>query len=522
MQTSLPTTRTTARSRIRPARAFAAGRLFAAALVAGMAVSLPLALAAAGPATAASRTARPAASPTPTPLPTPTPSHFVSGRRVYDFDGALTASEQSAAESMAADLEKRGSGRVVIYTAETRSDLPDTNALVSDWQIDGLLLIGAPPFDSSLIIGSKLNALLNSEQRAAFDASPGSLAFDSWALSSLARADGLVAGTRVWDGAAALDDASKALAEASVESLSAGLGSPVYVEISVGGDDPAATAYFNAAHLSGALQKSGALIVELSVSGTRIAGNIETGNPNLVGKYTAAAPWASTTLSVQAASAGDVPAQLLAAIRAVGGVSSGPASTGGSGGGGGPGAEIVLLIVVAVALIALGVGFPFYRPWLMSAAGGVRAFAAPAAPAAPVAAPPPAGSAAPPPPGEVASLVDAVQAGTLPTVKGSADRLLATGTRGTAFVTSVEPLGKYVRDVDPSAPEDRLDDPVWLFTVEVSVSGRQPFPAVFGHRVPRARIATVAPGARLLVAVDMTNPSSDVAIDWDRTPAGNV
>jgi uncharacterized membrane protein YgcG len=120
--------------------------------------------------------------------------------------------------------------------------------------------------------------------------------------------------------------------------------------------------------------------------------------------------------------------------------------------------------------------------------------------------------------GDVAALAGAVRSGTLPTIKGSAAELLATGTHGTAIITTAQPLGKKVRDVNPAAEASHLDDPVWLFTLEVSLAGQKPFPAVFGHRVPADKLAQVAPGVKLAVAVGATDPSHEVAIDWDKSP----
>ena len=122
----------------------------------------------------------------------------------------------------------------------------------------------------------------------------------------------------------------------------------------------------------------------------------------------------------------------------------------------------------------------------------------------------------------VNDMVGAVQSGAMPTIKGKAATILATGTHGTAVVTTAQPLGKKVRDIDPSADPSRLDDPIWLFTVEVSLAGMKPFPAMFGHRVPVAKVAEVAPGVQLAVAVDQSNPSQEVAIDWDKSPIGTV
>lgn len=120
--------------------------------------------------------------------------------------------------------------------------------------------------------------------------------------------------------------------------------------------------------------------------------------------------------------------------------------------------------------------------------------------------------------GDVSALAGGVRSGSVNTIKGSADQLLATGTHGTATITTAMPLGKTVRDVNPAADPSRLNDPVWLFTVEVSLAGQAPFPAVFGHRVPPAKVAALAPGVKLSVAVDPQNPYQDVAIDWERSP----
>lgn len=122
--------------------------------------------------------------------------------------------------------------------------------------------------------------------------------------------------------------------------------------------------------------------------------------------------------------------------------------------------------------------------------------------------------------GEVASVAAGVRSGQVNTIKGSADQLLASGMRGTAVITTAMPLGKTVRDINPAADPSRLNDPVWIFTVECDVPGGGQFPAVFGHRVPIAKLAAVAPGVKLTVAVNMSNKNQEVAIDWDKSPIG--
>jgi hypothetical protein len=122
------------------------------------------------------------------------------------------------------------------------------------------------------------------------------------------------------------------------------------------------------------------------------------------------------------------------------------------------------------------------------------------------------------PTGDLNSVVSGVKGGTMNTINASADQLLATGTHGVATITTAQPLGKTVRDMNPHAKPERLDYPMWLFTVEVSLPGQAPFPAIFGHYVPTHRIALVAPGVRLAVAVNEADRNEDVAIDWERSP----
>jgi hypothetical protein len=120
--------------------------------------------------------------------------------------------------------------------------------------------------------------------------------------------------------------------------------------------------------------------------------------------------------------------------------------------------------------------------------------------------------------GQVAAVATGVLSGEVKTIRGSADQLLASGTRGTATITTAMPLGKTVKDINPNADPSRLNDPMWIFTVECEVPGQGQFPAVFGHRVPLAKLAYVAPGVKLIIAVDLANRNQEVAIDWDQSP----
>jgi hypothetical protein len=119
---------------------------------------------------------------------------------------------------------------------------------------------------------------------------------------------------------------------------------------------------------------------------------------------------------------------------------------------------------------------------------------------------------------QVSAFASAVTQGQMPTKSGSAAQLLATGTHGTAVITSAIPLGKKVRDVNPNNDPSTLDDPLWMFTVEVTLPGQSPFPAVFGHRVPKDKAGLIGPGSKLAVAVDQADKNQEVAIDWNQSP----
>ena len=120
--------------------------------------------------------------------------------------------------------------------------------------------------------------------------------------------------------------------------------------------------------------------------------------------------------------------------------------------------------------------------------------------------------------GGVESLVGAVRSGSVATIRGSAATILATGTHGTAVITTAMPFGKTAGQVNPSVDPVRFNYPVWVFTLEVSLAGQAPFPAVFGHFVPPEKVAGIAPGVKLSVAVDPKNQYQDVAIDWEKSP----
>jgi hypothetical protein len=601
---------------IRPARAPIARTsrgparrlLTAAALAAG--TILGLSLAGAAPAFADS----------------PTPPPLQNGRHVYDFGDVFSSRTTATAEALAAHIESLGAGRVAIYTAGRNDSMPDRTRLAADWQTDGMLITGSGVF-GTITYGSTLGSRLTPDEKDAVDSSPGMSTLESWILSSLARIDGLLSGSHVFDGAGILDAAARQKAEAAAQSLGDKLGAEVYVDIALGHDDPSSVAFFNGAGLSRNLGTK-ALVIALGVSDSQVGGYIDT-TGDLFSAYHTTAPWTSSTLENQATS--DVPGTVLELIDDVQGGSGydiggdmlpvivfvvvivlfsitapflwGPwlirKMTGVSGPikGGVPSDAIIQSITdtgVTVSMASVGPDAPEYKLGLavtpigggatymveakalvpriylpmvvpgahvgvlidptnpqhvsvdfsrmsqpgygMAGAGAAAGFAGAAGfggSPSPYGQFGPAGAAAAgsapnmdlsfdaagnPNMAQLGAFASAVSQGQMPTHTGSAAQLLATGTHGTAVITTAMPLGKTVRQINPSADPSTLDDPLWMFTVEVSLAGQTPFPAVFGHRVPKDKTASIGPGTKLAVAVNPANKNQEVAIDWNQSP----
>jgi hypothetical protein len=104
-------------------------------------------------------------------------------------------------------------------------------------------------------------------------------------------------------------------------------------------------------------------------------------------------------------------------------------------------------------------------------------------------------------------------------LRAPAPELLTTGTAGVATIKGAMPLmgktlGEAFTGVDPS----RMNNPLYLFTADVTVADEPPFAAKFGCDVPPEKVGAVKHGARLAVAVNMENRSQEIAVDWDRSP----
>ncbi len=551
--------------------------------------------------------------------PSPGPS-FVAGKHVYDDGHMLSAKSSQLAEKLAARIEGAGGGRIVVYTAESWSDLPPEREMLKNWSIDGMLIQASASTSGQRTLGATLKTKLG-DAADVTEGSPGMQTTESWILSSLARTDAILSGKHVFDGTGILDATSLAAAEKATQDLSQSLGIPVYVDISLGGDDPGNASFFNGAHLNSVFD--GAMVIALSVSDSHLGGYLS--RPvEAWDKYNISAPWDTSSFESQAAPGGDVQAALLADIRAIQPKSAVENFVNSEVGG-----LVLTLGIIALCFVLAIFGGPFLIRKLAGVSGpiegglpatatitsvtetGVTVTMPSVGPDAPkyklgLSVTPPGGGQDYPveiqaliprvfvpmilpgnriavqvdpkdprkvvpdwertgsgeasadgtgtsgfqqvsgmtgalalgqmggtmsvdgvnvafdssgrPVSGLDAMVGAVRSGKVNSEYGSAASLLATGTHGTAVVTSCQPLGKKVRDLDPKAEASKADDPIWLFTLDVTLPGRSAYPAMFGHRVPLAKLASIGPGTRLAVAVDESNPTAEVAIDWDRSP----
>jgi hypothetical protein len=114
-------------------------------------------------------------------------------------------------------------------------------------------------------------------------------------------------------------------------------------------------------------------------------------------------------------------------------------------------------------------------------------------------------------------IADAASANYGQVQRGSAAELLASGQRMTAILREFSPTGRTVGESNPSAANP--NDPVYVFKLELPMGGGAPVEAVCMNRVPAGREVELGLGQQLNVAVNPANPTREVAIDWDTSPA---
>ena len=100
------------------------------------------------------------------------------------------------------------------------------------------------------------------------------------------------------------------------------------------------------------------------------------------------------------------------------------------------------------------------------------------------------------------------------TVSSTVD-LLRSGQRVLGVLTEYADTGNTPRSlgVTPSRPEF-LDDPMYAVTLQLHVANTAPIEAKVVQRVPRAQVPNLSMGMQLNCAVDPSNPTRNVAVDW--------
>ncbi len=97
--------------------------------------------------------------------------------------------------------------------------------------------------------------------------------------------------------------------------------------------------------------------------------------------------------------------------------------------------------------------------------------------------------------------------------------LLKNGQRVLGVLTEFADSGNTPRTLGltPSRPEF-LDDPMYAVTLQLHIANMAPIDAKVVQRVPRTMVPQLALGLQLNCAVDPSNPTRMVAIDWGDIP----
>jgi len=92
---------------------------------------------------------------------------------------------------------------------------------------------------------------------------------------------------------------------------------------------------------------------------------------------------------------------------------------------------------------------------------------------------------------------------------------LRSGQRVLGVLTEYADTGNTPQSLglEPSRPEFAAD-PLYAVTLQLHVANTAPIEAKVVHRVPRAQVPNLSLGMQLNCAVDPSNPTRNVAIDW--------
>ena len=104
------------------------------------------------------------------------------------------------------------------------------------------------------------------------------------------------------------------------------------------------------------------------------------------------------------------------------------------------------------------------------------------------------------------------------TVSSTVD-LLRSGQRVLGVLTEYADTGNTPQSLGltPSRPEF-VNDPMYAVTLQLHVANTAPIEAKVVQRVPRAQVPNLTMGMQLNCAVDPSNPTRNVAIDWGDIP----
>lgn len=127
--------------------------------------------------------------------------------------------------------------------------------------------------------------------------------------------------------------------------------------------------------------------------------------------------------------------------------------------------------------------------------------------------PPGAESAGPPP--TAAALADAYRQSPGSSQSASAADLLGSGQRVQGVLKSFADTGSTPRRLGkaPSRPEF-LDDPLYIFDVDLQFPNLAPIEGQAVQRVPRAQVPNLAFGLQLACVADPADPSHRFVVDW--------
>ena len=123
------------------------------------------------------------------------------------------------------------------------------------------------------------------------------------------------------------------------------------------------------------------------------------------------------------------------------------------------------------------------------------------------------------PPPTAAALADAYRESPGSTQSASAADLLASGQRVRGVLKSFADTGSTARSLGktPSRPEF-LDDPLYIFDVDLQFPNLAPVDGQAVQRVPRAQVPNLVIGPELACVVDPGDPSHRFVVDWGDIP----